>query len=464
MTSTKDDVSDGGTDVVVVPHRYMLKRSHSFSSGFAASLGKARKEVGSMDIEDEAAVAPTSPESPGSPEMFAASPEESGPQTPITPITPLDGLPSADTFAFAFDIDGVLVRGGEAIPEAIEAMKMLNGENKYGVKVPYIFLTNGGGKTEAERCLDLSRQLDISISPAQFICGHSPMRELTEAYGTVLVVGGEGEKCRQVAEGYGFKDVITPGDIIKHDSATTPFRKLTPEELRCSKSGRDLSKVKIEAIFVFADSRDWAGDCQIMLDLAMSQGGYLGTLSETFDEGPPIFFSHSDMVWSAAHANVRLGMGALRRMLETLFRDVTKGKELTTIAFGKPQIPTFEFATRLLRQWRKDEHAIDAPPETVYFIGDTPESDIRGTNEFNKHSENDWFSVLVKTGVWQEGTEPAYKPRATVDNVLEAVRFGIEREFGEKGTPVPRKEIIEPFCLADTGEVPSGAISTAALR
>lgn len=87
-----------------------------------------------MEIEDEA-VAPTSPESPGSPEMYGATPEESAPQTPITPITPLDGLPSADTFAFAFDIDGVLVRGGEAIPEAIEAMKMLNGENKYGVKV-----------------------------------------------------------------------------------------------------------------------------------------------------------------------------------------------------------------------------------------------------------------------------------------------------------------------------------------
>jgi hypothetical protein len=36
---------------------------------------------------------------------------------------------------------------------------------------PYIFLTNGGGKTEAERCIDLSRQLDIEVSPAQFICG-----------------------------------------------------------------------------------------------------------------------------------------------------------------------------------------------------------------------------------------------------------------------------------------------------
>ena len=259
------------------------------------------------------------------------------------------------------------------------------------------------------------------------------MREMVEAYNTVLVIGGEGEKCRQVAEMYGFRDVITPGDIIKHDEHTTPFRKLTDEERAASKSGRDLSKVRIEAVFVFADSRDWAGDCQIMLDVAMSKNGYLGTLSETFDEGPPIYFSHNDIVWSAAHQNVRLGMGALRKMLETLFKDVTKGKELETIAFGKPQIGTFEFATRLLRQWRKDEHGIDKAPETVYFVGDTPESDIRGTNNFNKKAKNDWYSILVGTGVWKEGTEPAYKPRMTVKDVKEAVRFGMEREFGKLG-------------------------------
>jgi ribonucleotide monophosphatase NagD (HAD superfamily) len=76
-------------------------------------------------------------------------------------------------------------------------------------------VTNGGGKTEQERCLQLSKQLEMEVSPGQFICGHTPMREMAEKYGTVLVVGGEGEKCRQVAEGYGFKDVITPGDIIK---------------------------------------------------------------------------------------------------------------------------------------------------------------------------------------------------------------------------------------------------------
>ncbi|KAJ4142408.1 hypothetical protein NW754_009851 [Fusarium falciforme] len=109
-------------------------------------------------------------------------------------------------------------------------MKVLNGENEYGIQVPHIFLTNGGGKTEEERCGDLSGQLKCDIKPGQFICGHTPMREMAEKYGTVLVVGGEGEKCRHVAEGYGFKDVVTPGDIIKHNSATTPFRKLTPEE------------------------------------------------------------------------------------------------------------------------------------------------------------------------------------------------------------------------------------------
>ena len=112
---------------------------------------------------------------------------------------------------------------------------------------PYIFLTNGGGKTEAERCIDLSRQLDIEVSPAQFICGHTPMREMVEKYETVLVVGGEGEKCRQVAESYGFRDVITPGDIIKDNEATTPFRKLTTEEQANSRK-RDYGNTKIEAI------------------------------------------------------------------------------------------------------------------------------------------------------------------------------------------------------------------------
>ncbi|KAI1633330.1 HAD-superfamily hydrolase [Biscogniauxia mediterranea] len=390
-----------------------------------------------------------------SPTASASSP---GSEPTLSPITPPEGDEIvADSFAFAFDIDGVLVRGGRAIPEAVQAMKVLNGDNEYGIKIPYIFLTNGGGKSEAERCSDLSRQLDVEISPAQFICGHTPMSEMATKYTTVLVVGGEGEKCRTVAQSYGFKDVVTPGDIIKADSATTPFRKLTLEELKNSKE-RDFSQVTIEAIFVFADSRDWAGDLQIIIDLAMSKGGRIGTLSETFDEGPPIYFSHNDVVWSAAHENVRLGMGALRGIVEYTFKEVTKGKTLETHAFGKPQIGTFEFATRLLKRWRKNEHGLNAPPNTVYFVGDTPESDIRGTNQFNEKAENDWYSVLVKTGVYQDGTEPAYKPRVTVPTVLDAVNHGIEREMlrrreKSQGAQKPKLADLPKLSLEDAQDV-----------
>ncbi|KXT12141.1 hypothetical protein AC579_10379 [Pseudocercospora musae] len=378
---------------VVVPPKHLMAPSDAHET--AAAMEMARHE-----LED------------------ASSPLSSPSTPPLTSVT--------DKFAYAFDIDGVLIRGGRPIPEAIEAMKVLNGQNEWGIKVPYIFVTNGGGKSEQERCVQLSKQLDIEVSPGQFICGHTPMREMAEKYKTVLVVGGEGEKCRQVAESYGFKDVVTPGDIIKDNPDTTPFRKLTEDELKNSKT-RNFAETKIEAIFVFADSRDWAGDQQIILDLLMSKRGYLGTRSETFDEGPPVFFSHNDVVWSASHDLTRLGMGALRLSLEAMFKAVT-GKELNTTAFGKPQIGTFQFATRLLQQWRRDTHGIDAPPETVYFVGDTPESDIRGTNEFNKQSENLWYSILVKTGVYQPGTKPKFEPKAIVENVLEAVLHGIERE------------------------------------
>jgi len=390
--ATREDLNSRSPTVVVPPQHLMAP---SDAHEVAAAMEMARHEL------EEFSNPMSSPDTPS--------------ETTVT-----------DKYAFAFDIDGVLIRGGRPIPEAVEAMQVLNGKNVYGIKIPYIFVTNGGGKTEQERCIQLSNQLDIEVSPGQFICGHTPMREMAQKYETVLVVGGEGEKCRQVAEGYGFKDVVTPGDIIKDNPDTTPFRKLTDDEIKNSRA-RDFSKVKIEAIFVFADSRDWAGDQQIILDLLMSKGGYLGTRSETFDEGPPLFFSHNDVIWSASHDLTRIGMGALRLSLEAMFKAVT-GKELQTTAFGKPQVGTFQFATRLLQQWRKDTHGIDAPPETVYFVGDTPESDIRGTNEFNQQSENTWYSILVRTGVFQEGTKPKFTPKHTADNVLEAVLFGLERE------------------------------------
>jgi hypothetical protein len=120
MTATERDI-EADDHFVVVPERLFHRRSKTHHGGFgsfASAIETARNELASMNLEDS-----------------SSSPSEASPETPGTPISTPPEIPSTDTFAFAFDIDGVLIRGGRPIPEAIEAMKLLNGENEYGVKV-----------------------------------------------------------------------------------------------------------------------------------------------------------------------------------------------------------------------------------------------------------------------------------------------------------------------------------------
>jgi hypothetical protein len=119
MTATEIEVEAGGP-VVVVPERLFHRRAQTHHGGFgsfASAMESARNQLASMNLEEAAVSSP-----------------ETSPETPSTPISPPE-IPSADTFAFAFDIDGVLIRGGRPIPEAIEAMKLLNGENEYGMRM-----------------------------------------------------------------------------------------------------------------------------------------------------------------------------------------------------------------------------------------------------------------------------------------------------------------------------------------
>lgn len=60
------------------------------------------------------------------------------------------------------------------------------------------------------------------------------------------------------------------------------------------------------------------------------------------------------------------------------------------------------------------------------------ESDIRGANMYDSPLGTDWKSVLVQTGVYKEGTEPAWKPRTIVKDVYEAVRYAVEDSRWER--------------------------------
>lgn len=63
-------------------------------------------------------------------------------------------------YALAFDIDGVLMLGTNAIPAGAKALQLLEKR-----KIPYILLTNGGGKWEPDRVAELSDRLGVNVFP-----------------------------------------------------------------------------------------------------------------------------------------------------------------------------------------------------------------------------------------------------------------------------------------------------------
>lgn len=76
--------------------------------------------------------------------------------------------------------------------------------------IPFILLTNGGGKHETERVAEISDKLQVPLDPSVIVQSHSPFAELVRGPDEqsslenkcVLVVGGDGDRCRQVAEQY----------------------------------------------------------------------------------------------------------------------------------------------------------------------------------------------------------------------------------------------------------------------
>jgi hypothetical protein len=107
IDASRADLYSGPT--VLVPPKHLMATSDAFETARSIEMAKIHLE-----------------EIPSS--------EEASPRTGSPIIRPVT-TSITDKYAFAFDIDGVLIRGGEPIPEAIEAMKALNGENQFGIKV-----------------------------------------------------------------------------------------------------------------------------------------------------------------------------------------------------------------------------------------------------------------------------------------------------------------------------------------
>jgi hypothetical protein len=104
-----------------------------------------------------------------------------------------------------YSIDGVLLRSSSTIPGASTALSYLHENN-----IPFILLTNGGGKHESTRVVELTKRLGVPLTEENFVQSHTPFKQLVEGTiemeglkdKTILVTGGDGDKCRKVAEMY----------------------------------------------------------------------------------------------------------------------------------------------------------------------------------------------------------------------------------------------------------------------
>ena len=199
---------------------------------------------------------------------------------------------------------------------------------------------------------------------------------------------------------YGFTNVLTPSDLITAFPTIWPFasqqyhspharplpgRSLSPRDLQLSP---DPKTIKIDAIFIFHDPRDWALDTQIILDLLFSSGGYLGSFSPKNnnpslpnrgylqDGQPPLYFSNPDLFWAAAYPLPRLGQGGFRGAFQGVWNAATGGSgrvvQLKSHMFGKPTQGTFEFAEKRLQAHRKTLLGSGAGLKNVYMVGGKP--------------------------------------------------------------------------------------------
>jgi HAD superfamily hydrolase (TIGR01456 family) len=199
--------------------------------------------------------------------------------------------------------------------------------------------------------------------------------------------------------------------------------------------------LRVYAMFVYNDPRDWGLDTSLIVDLLLSHRGYLGTLSGLNgrsdlpncgyqqDGQPALWFSNPDLWWAADHHLNRLGQGAFHAALRGVWHSVTDGKApLLANVCGKPHQPTYAFAeSRLVGETKSLWGDAHQPLQRVYMIGDNPMSDIMGANRFESLLGSRWSSVLVRTGVYQGG-EPTEKPTAVVQDVWEAVRWALAKE------------------------------------
>ena len=321
---------------------------------------------------------------------------------PDHPKWPLHG-----TAGLVLDIDGVVFSGKAAIEGSEAAIRHLQ-----EVKIPFVFMTNGGGTTEAAKARQLSSRMPNllePIRPEQVILAHTPMRDLVPRYaGRPVLIAGPDHTAVEAARGYGFDGAVGIRDVQRAHPELVPLRRWAAEDRAIVDANLKALKERVtsgafdatggyprfDAVFVYNDGGfDALSDVQVIIDVLTGPHGQIGSAVSKY-QTVPLYMAADDLLWPAQAPLPRLGQGAIREMLASAYESVT-GQELQVTQFGKPRKVNYDFALKQLKAesarlgWSADAL------RTACMVGDNLESDILGANA----AGGPWLSVHVLTGV-----------------------------------------------------------------
>lgn len=328
----------------------------------------------------------------------------------------------------ALDIDGVLLKGKTVIDGAPTAVQKL-----VTAKIPFVFVTNGGGILEEEKARSLSVKLGVTVQANQVIVCHTAMQSLVNKYraSRVLVLGND--RCLSIAKTYEFLNTVSVDQLHAEREYAYPHR---------YPSQHTKPAGKIDAAMIFHDPIDWGLDMQILSDVLLGD--------DHKSDDIPLFACNADLVYNTEYSFPRFTQGAFVESFRHLFR-LYSGREPSITYFGKPYSSQYRWAENMLaieaNRLGYDEsfvqelkahastdkvlsHRVNDSSEIICFgIGDNPKSDIRGANAAGSH----WRSILVRTGLFKSSKVNDEDDPADVvcDDISAAIDFILSQELDQ---------------------------------
>uniref|UniRef100_A0A9I9DWX8 Hydrolase family protein / HAD-superfamily protein n=1 Tax=Cucumis melo TaxID=3656 RepID=A0A9I9DWX8_CUCME len=343
------------------------------------------------------------------------------------------------SFGIAFDIDGVLLRGQHPIGGSTKALRRLYVDSTF----------SGGGTPESRRAIELSELLGVNVLPSQVVQGHSSFKSLLNRMlltvpfylsfeNELIIATGKGQPDLVMSE-YGFKKVFSIGEyasFFENIDPVSQYKSWTSKQAfdsNCDPHGsmrrQSVLSERVKAAFVVSDPVDWGRDIQNNLFLTsmvlcdvLRSGGLPGHQNGNLNQ-VPLYFAADDLEYQGAFPFKRLGIGAFKIALESIFERIHH-IPLEYVCYGKPNPLVFKNVEAVFRQIllsHCDDHFVNKGDievngfKTLYMIGDNPVVDIKGAREAGRP----WFSILTRTGVFKGKENHVEFPADLVVNTVE---------------------------------------------